>query len=263
LHPSSGSMTEVHWELIWCCEHAFTDEYMARCKRLCSALHLYGGRLKRVTKALDLPQPYLKPQLAHWALIADLREAETLAEILWNGNQTATPPFGPPMFTIVECKNSMQLSQGSVLAEKVKDHVDIIIMPVCHENIFGTCLNGIIKKYVGNFQRKLDNVKEDHQKQQLEQMEEKKGEPIKPFLTNEGVREHRQEASLACRTTAVEFVAFEKPLKMNRRRADEPSVSEHDNHRVGISEQRTNTKLNEILSQFGMPPQTLGEPSAP
>jgi len=256
-------MMGVSWELIWLCEHAFKEEHIARCERLCSALHLQGGRLKRVTNALDLLQPYLKPQLANWAIIADWRETEALAEVLWSGNQTATLPFGPPMFTIVECENHMQLSQASFLAEKVKDHVHIIIMPVCHENILGTCLNGIIKKYVSNFQRKLADVKVDHQKQQFEQMEVNIGEQIKPLLTNEGVREHQEEASVACRTTAAEFVAFEQSFKMNLRRVDKPSVSEHDNHRVGISEQRRKIKLKEILLQFGMPLQTLGEPSAP
>jgi len=241
----------VSWELIWCCEHAFKEENGARCERLCCAIRAHGGCLKCVTKAVDLPQPYLKPQLDRWALLADWHEAETLAEILWNGNHAATLPFGPPMFTIIECENNKQLSQASVLAETVKGHVDIIIMPVCDENILGTCLNGIIKKYVSNFETKLAIVKVDHQK------------PVKPLITNDGVGEYHEERSLACRTTAAEFVAFEQSFKMNLRRVDKPSVSEHDNHRVGISEQRRKIKLKEILLQFGMPLQTLGEPSAP
>jgi len=168
--------------------------------------------LKRVTKAVDLPQPYLKPQLAQWALIADWHEAEAFAEILWNNNQAATLPFGPPMFIIIECENNTQLSQASVLAEKVKDHVDVIIMPVCHEHILGTCLNNIIKKYVSKFQGKVANVKMKHQKHNLEQMEVVKIR--EPINTKEGVREYQEEASSACRRTASDFVAIEQPLKI-------------------------------------------------
>jgi len=212
-----------------------------------------------VTKAVDLPQPYLKPQLAQWALIADWHEAEAFAEILWNNNQAATLPFGPPMFIIIECENNTQLSQASVLAEKVKDHVDVIIMPVCHETILGTCLNGIIKKYVSNFQKQLANVQEDHQEQQLDHMEVKRREPIRPLLTDEGVSENQEEVSLACRTTAADFVAFEQPLPMDLRRADKPSVSGKNNHRVSISEQHMKIELKEAILRFGMPE----EPSAP
>jgi len=253
-------MTEVNWELIWCCEQAFEARHTAQCKSLCCILRAYAGRLKGMQKAFDLPRPQLKPELPRWAIITDWPEAEALVEILWNGNEGSTCSFGPPMFVVIECNNSVQLSQASVLAEKVKDYVDVIIMPVCHEHILGTCLNNIIKKYVSKFQGKVANVKMKHQKHNLEQMEVVKIR--EPINTKEGVREYQEEASSACRRTASDFVAIEQPLKMNLWRVDKPSVSELGNHCLSISEQQMKSQLKDIILKFGMPLQTLGEPSA-